>query len=177
LPCIDQVFDLVVCRLALHQVANPTAVVREMLRVTRSTGRIGIIDIIADDDPAVAAGTNRLERLRDPSHNRTLTLTEILDLISHAGASITTTSRRDHPLDLEDWMNRTDTPVAARDAIRERLDRELAGGQPTGLRPHRTPDGTISFTHEWATITAVPAPAMNNGDLCHGSTPGSAPGG
>jgi SAM-dependent methyltransferase len=156
LPWTAQQFDLVVCRLALHQVADPATVVREMLRVTRSTGRIGITDMIADDDPVVAAESNRLERLRDPSHNRTLTLTEICSLLTDNGASVTTTARRDHPLDLEDWMSRTGTPSPARSAIRECLDRELAGGQTTGLRPYRRLDGTISFKHQWATVTAVP---------------------
>ena len=155
LPWTGQQFDLVVCRLALHQVADPAAVVCEMLRVTRSTGRIGITDMIADDDPVVAAETNRLERLRDPSHNRTLTLTEIRGLLTGNGASITATARRDHPLDLEDWMSRTGTPGPARSAIRQRLDRELAGGQPTGLRPYRRFDGAISFSHQWVTVTAA----------------------
>lgn len=155
LPWTAQQFDLVVCRLALHQVADPAAVVREMLRVTRSTGRIGITDMIADDDPVVAAETNRLERLRDPSHNRTLTLTEIRGLLTGNGASITATARRDHPLDLEDWMSRTGTPGPARSAIRQRLDRELTGGQPTGLRPDRRLDGAISFNHQWVTVTAA----------------------
>ena len=156
LPWAAQEFDLVVCRLALHQVADPPAVVREMLRVTRPTGRIGITDMIAADDPVVAAEANRLERLRDPSHHRTLTLTEIRRLLTGDRATITATARRDHPLDLEDWMSRTGTPIPARNAIRERLNQELAGGQPTGLRPHRRLDGAISFTHQWVTITAVP---------------------
>ena len=156
LPWAARQFDLVVCRLALHQVADPPAVVREMLRVTRPAGRIGITDMIADDDPVVAAQANRLERLRDPSHNRTLTLAEIGGLVTGSGASITATARRDHPLDLEDWMSRTGTPIPARRAIRERVDQELAGGQATGLRPHRGPGGAISFTHPWATVTAVP---------------------
>jgi SAM-dependent methyltransferase len=145
----------VVCRLALHQVADPAAVVREMLRVTRPAGRIGITDMIADDDPVVAAEANRLERLRDPSHHRTLTLAEIGSLVTGHGASITATTRRDHPLDLEDWMSRTGTPISARSAIRERFDQELAGGLVTGLRPCRRLDGTISFTHQWVTVTAV----------------------
>jgi len=156
LPWAAQQFDLVVCRLALHQVADPPAVVREMLRVTRPAGRIGITDMIADDDPVVAAEANRLERLRDPSHHRTLTLTEIGGLVTGHGASITAIARRDHPLGLEDWMSRTGTPIPARSAIRERLDQELAGGQATGLRPCRGPGGAISLTHQWATVTAVP---------------------
>jgi SAM-dependent methyltransferase len=156
LPWAGQQFDLVVCRLALHQVADPPAVVREMLRATRPTGRIGITDIIAADDPVVVAEANRLERLRDPSHNRTLTLTEIRGLLTGNRARITATARRDHPLDLEDWMSRAGTPIPARGAIRERLDQELAGGRPTGLRPYRRLDGAVSFTHQWVTITATP---------------------
>ena len=156
LPWAGQQFDLVVCRLALHQVADTAAVVAEMLRVTRPAGRIGITDMVAAADPVVAAEAHRLERLRDPSHHRTLTLTEIRSLLTGRGASITATARRDHPLDLEDWMSRTGTPLSVRTAIRQRLEHELAGGQPTGLRPYRRPDGAISFTHQWVTITAVP---------------------
>jgi ubiquinone/menaquinone biosynthesis C-methylase UbiE len=38
LPWIDRQFDLVACRIALHQVADPAAVVREMARcATRAT--------------------------------------------------------------------------------------------------------------------------------------------
>jgi SAM-dependent methyltransferase len=159
LPWIDRQFDLVACRLALHQVADPAAVVREMVRVTRPDGRIGVADIIADDDPAVAAEANRLERLRDPSHGRTLTVAEIHALLAEAGAVVTSTARRDNALDFEDWMNRTQTPAETRAAIRQRMAAELNGGEPTGLRPRRGPDGTdgtVSLTHVWATITATP---------------------
>jgi SAM-dependent methyltransferase len=71
LPWAGQAFDLVACRLTLHQVGDPAAVVREMVRVTRPGGRIGITDMIASQDPAVAAETERLERLRarGPRHH------------------------------------------------------------------------------------------------------------
>jgi hypothetical protein len=64
-----------------------------MVRVTRPDGRTGIIDITADDDPAVAAEANRLERLRDPSHGRTLTVGEIRALLAEAGADVTAAPR------------------------------------------------------------------------------------
>ena len=155
LPWIDGQFGLVVCRIALHQVGDPAAVVREMARVTRPGGRVGITDIIADADPAVAAEANRLERRRDPSHGRTLTVPEIHGLLAAAGAQVTATTARDNPLDFEDWMERTQTPAAIREEIRERIARELDGGPPTGLRPHRGPDGAVRLTHTWATIMAT----------------------
>jgi ubiquinone/menaquinone biosynthesis C-methylase UbiE len=157
LPWLDGQFDLVACRLTLHQVADPAAVVREMVRVTRPDGRIGIIDITADDDPALAAEANRLERLRDPSHGRTLTAGEIRALLAGSGAAVTGTACRDNPLDLEDWMSRTRTPPGTRDVIRERIARELAGGEPTGLRPYQDPRGAIGIRHVWAAVTATPA--------------------
>ncbi|WP_158891291.1 class I SAM-dependent methyltransferase [Amycolatopsis anabasis] len=152
LPWLDGQFDLVVCRLALHQVADPAAVVREMVRVTRPGGRVGVTDMITEEP--VRAETNRLERLRDPSHGTTLTLAEIHDLLAAAGAEVTSTATQDQPLDLEDWMHRTATPEDARAEIRERMRTELDGGPETGLRPSRDADGVLTFVHTWATTVA-----------------------
>jgi ubiquinone/menaquinone biosynthesis C-methylase UbiE len=156
LPWLDAQFDLTVCRLTLHQVADPRGVVREMARVTRPTGRIAIIDITADDDPAVAAEANRLERLRDPSHGRTLTTDEVRQLLAAAGAKVTATSHHDQALDVEDWMERTATPTHIRADIRARFDDELGGGRPTGLRPYRHNNGMLLLTHTWTMVTARP---------------------
>ena len=156
LAWLDDQFDLVVCRLAVHQVADPVAMVAEMVRVTRPGGRIGITDMVVDDDPVSASEANRLERLRDPSHGRTHTIAEIQALLRAAGAEITEVVTRDHPLDLEDWLERTATPPGDREEIRTRLRAELDGGPPTGLRPHREADDTLTFVHAWATIVATP---------------------
>ena len=112
-------------------------------------GRIAVIDMIADPTPKIAEETNRLERLRDPSHGRTLTAAEITHLIEDAGGVIETDSVQDQPLDLEDWMARTETPAAIREEIRRRLDDELRGGSPTGLRPARDAGGQVTFVHPW----------------------------
>ncbi|HEY9418501.1 MAG TPA: class I SAM-dependent methyltransferase [Pseudonocardia sp.] len=154
LPWLDAQFDLVVCRITLHQVADPAAVVREMVRVTRPGGRIGITDILLLD-PALETENTRLERLRDPSHNRTLTIEEIHGLLTSAGATPVSTATMDNPLDLEDWMHRSQTPGEVREEIRLRLDDEMAGGRPTGLRPARDGDRR-TFMHRWATVVAVP---------------------
>ena len=61
----------------------------------------------------------------------------------------------DSALALEDWLERTQTPAPIRADIRERFDRELDGGAPTGLRPARGPDGTVSFTHRRAAVVAT----------------------
>lgn len=155
LPWPDGRFDLVVCRLALHQVADPAGVVREMVRVTRAGGRIGVADMIVDEDPVLAREANRLERLRDPSHNTTLTRTEITGLLAAAGAAITSSAVRDQHLDLADWMQRSATPPDAQAEIRRCVERELAGGEATGLRPALGSDGQIGFVHPWLAVVAA----------------------
>jgi SAM-dependent methyltransferase len=155
LPWPGRQFDLTVTRLSLHQVADPAAVVREMVRVTRPTGRVAVIDLTVDDDPGTADEANRIERLRDPSHHRTLTAGEIRALLESAGAGVRAVSDHDQPLPLEDWMARTATPPQVRDRIRARISEELAGGRPTGLRPHRR-EAEVALTHTWTMTVAVP---------------------
>ena len=111
------------------------------VRVTKDGGRIAVIDMIADPTPRIAEETNRLERLRDPSHGRTLTAAEITHLIEDAGAVIEGESVQDQALDLEDWMARTETPAANCDEIRQRLDGEMQGGFPTDCAQPGMPTG------------------------------------
>jgi len=155
LPWIDGQFDLVACRLTLHQVADPAAVVREMLRVTRPGGRVAVIDMTAPDDAALAAEMNRIEKLRDPSHGRTLSERETHDLLTETGAGVVHCSRHDQPVDVEDWMERTATPAGTRELIRTRFAEELVGGQPTGLRPSRDESGVLELTHTWTLSVAL----------------------
>ena len=44
-----------------------------------------VVDDFASEDPAKAAAFNRLEKLRDPSHSRALSLTELKSLFGTAG--------------------------------------------------------------------------------------------
>jgi SAM-dependent methyltransferase len=160
LPWIDGQFDLVTCRLTLHQVADPAAVVQEMLRVTRPGGRVAVIDLTAPDDAREAAEMNRLEKLRDPSHGRTLSERETHNLMTATGAAVVHCSRHDQPLDVEDWMERTATPAATRALIRARFAQELVGAPPTGLRPSRDAAGVLHLTHTWTmSVAQVGSPA------------------
>jgi len=80
LPYPDAAFTIVVTRFAVHHFPDPTAVMREMVRVCAPNGRVVVVDTCASADPAKAAAFNRLEKLRDPSHVRALPLAELQDL-------------------------------------------------------------------------------------------------
>src|SRR5216110_2448848 len=85
LPYPDGAFTIVVTRFAMHHFLDPAAVFREMVRVCAPGGRIVIVDTYTAEDPAKAAAFNQLEILRDPSHARSLYLTELKALFQTAG--------------------------------------------------------------------------------------------
>jgi SAM-dependent methyltransferase len=85
LPYDGGSFTIVVTRFAFHHFLEPLAVLREMVRVCARAGRIVVVDTFASEDPAKAAEFNRLEKLRDPSHARNLTLTELKGLFRTVG--------------------------------------------------------------------------------------------
>jgi len=85
LPYEDASFTIVVTRFSFHHFLDPAAVLREMVRVCAPEGRIVVVDDYASGDPLKAAAFNRLERLRDPSHVRCLTLRELKDLFPAVG--------------------------------------------------------------------------------------------
>jgi ubiquinone/menaquinone biosynthesis C-methylase UbiE len=85
LPWVDASFTVVVTRFAVHHFPDPSAVLREMVRVCAPGGRVVVADTCASADPAKAAEFNRLETLRDPSHVRALPLAELRGLFRAAG--------------------------------------------------------------------------------------------
>jgi ubiquinone/menaquinone biosynthesis C-methylase UbiE len=85
LPYEDGAFTIVVSRFAFHHFPDPPAVLREMLRVCAPGGRIVVVDTLASEDPAKAATFNRLEKLRDPSHARNLSLSELKGMFRSVG--------------------------------------------------------------------------------------------
>jgi ubiquinone/menaquinone biosynthesis C-methylase UbiE len=85
LPYADDTFNIVVTRFSMHHFLDPIGVLREMVRVCAPGGRIVVVDMYASEDVAKAAEWNRLEKLRDPSHARCLTLTELKRLFGVAG--------------------------------------------------------------------------------------------
>jgi SAM-dependent methyltransferase len=85
LPYEDTSFTIVTTRFSCHHFLDPAAVVREMVRVCAPGGRVIVVDDYASEDPSKAAAFNQLEKLRDPSHSRCLTLTELKSLFAAAG--------------------------------------------------------------------------------------------
>lgn len=162
LPFLDASFDVVVCRFAAHHFEAPDAVVAEMARCVRPGGHVALADLIADDNPPIAAEQNRLERLRDPSHTRMLSAAELETVLAGAGLHAVDLLARPLERPLEPWLDQAEAAVPTADQIRRELRAELAGGPVTGFAPRERRDesgGELWFTQTFASaIARRPAP-------------------
>ena len=154
LPFLDASFDAVVSRFAAHHFERPEAVVSEMVRCTRPGGHVALVDLVADEDPSVAAEQNRLERLRDPSHTRMLAASEIEALLGEAGVHSIDVAIRPLERPLGPWLEQTQTDEAVRDEIRDALRADVVGGAVTGFRPRAGEDGELWFVQTFAAAIA-----------------------
>jgi len=141
LPFVDDSFDVVVSRFAVHHFERPRVQVAEMRRCGR---RLAIGDLVAD--PHAADTQNRLERLRDPSHVRLLTLDELAALVQTDDVEVRAVIRP-----LEPWLAQTGTPEPAAHEIRTALQTEIEGGPPTGFQPRYEGD-ELHFVHTMASL-------------------------
>ena len=150
LPFLDESFDLVTCRFAVHHFAEPARQIGEMVRVSRRGGRVAIVDLVAFDE-ALASEHDRLERLRDPSHTRALPAREIAELLAAAGAPVRHETTHDQRVAFDRWLAQAQTPADAAEAVRAALEAELDGGPPTGMRPLVHEDA-LHFMQRWAIL-------------------------
>lgn len=81
LPFERGAFDLAACRRVLHHTARPELVISELARVTRPGGRLLLVDQLGATDPLVQLERDRFDRVRDPSHQRSLPDADIRALL------------------------------------------------------------------------------------------------
>ncbi len=152
LPFADQSFDVVVTRATLHHFSDPQLVVGEMVRVTRPHGKIVVTDVVSSENADDAGLHNALEILRDPSHVRMLSPSEILRLIGAAGLRVAATTTWEMPREFDEWLQITNAPerraplltvmrALAQAGIRAGIDLAVSGN-------------TLVFKHQWLLVTA-----------------------
>ena len=105
MPFPDTAFSAVVTRYSFHHFLDPEAVLAEMVRVCRPGGRVAVIDVFTSS-PEQAEACNHVEKLRDPSHVRALSLEELTALCHDAGLRDVRTSfyKLDVPGVTGDWI-------------------------------------------------------------------------
>lgn len=151
LPFPDGQFDVVVSRFAFHHFDDPTAAAREMARVCRPGGVVGVIDMAAEDEET-AARRDELERLRDPSHARALAPNELTGLLSAAGVTAEIAAERHRTLPAGPWLEQGQPGETQGAEVLAALEAEAHGGPATGLAAHRDDEG-LAIRHLYVIAT------------------------
>jgi len=149
LPFVDDSFDLVFCRTALHHMVEPERAVEEMGRVCRPGGRVVVEDMTAPT--AELRGTfDDLHRALDPSHAHVLLDTELAALLEqHVGPL----AHGQHST-----VSYPFSSPGVPDTIMGPLRAELAGGGQTGFQPAAEGDVVhVTFTNTAVHATKAPA--------------------
>ena len=153
LPFDDASFDVVVSRSAVHHFADPPAAFREMARVTRKGGRIITVDVAACESEADARLHNALETLRDPSHVRMLSRSELHRALAQAGLAIEEAVTWTNHREFDEWMKIIDAPerIGPLKVVMTALA-EAGVSVGVGLRLDQ---GRLRFEHQPALTVAV----------------------
>ncbi|MGH2907095.1 MAG: class I SAM-dependent methyltransferase [Solirubrobacterales bacterium] len=126
LPFADRQFQIVTCSRALHHMVDPAAAINEMARVLEFGGRLLIVDNITYEEGELARKHNELERLRDPSHAQTLTLTALERMIGDAACTVKSTDVTSSTRPLAQWLADAGRPFETSEPAVEFVDRGLS---------------------------------------------------
>jgi ubiquinone/menaquinone biosynthesis C-methylase UbiE len=145
-------FDQVLTRLSFHHFPDVAAVLAEIRRVLRPGGRMIVADVVSSEDADQSALHNSLERLRDPTHVRMLSSTELLQVIHGAGFSVMHEERWQQQRSFGEWAAIIADPTRTQPL--EQVMRVLArAGEGAGISlREEAPD--LLFTHTWLLVTA-----------------------
>ena len=152
LPFDSASFSIVTSRYAVHHFVEPLRVLREMVRVCKPGGRVAVMDTIASDDPRKAEMFNRMEKLRDPSHARALTLSEMLNSFQQAGLLAATITPYKMTVELEGLLETSFPEDGNREVIREMIVTSLEN-DTLGVDTH-TRDEKVYFSYPIAILVA-----------------------
>ncbi|HEY2231095.1 MAG TPA: class I SAM-dependent methyltransferase [Xanthobacteraceae bacterium] len=147
LPFDDARFDGVVNRLAVHHFADPQRALSEMFRVLKPGGAAVIVDVVSSEDTNESTLHNAIERLRDPSHVRMLSASELEAGMARAGFQAGERATWDMSRELEEWLGIVNDPARV-EPIRTVVHALAEAGRSAGLGLSIR-NGQVVFFHRW----------------------------
>jgi ubiquinone/menaquinone biosynthesis C-methylase UbiE len=106
LPFKTNSVDGITCRLGAHHFTNVHSFVREARRALRSGGWFVLVDSIGSEDHEADELIDRLERVRDPSHQRNYRRSDWLEMLAELGFKTEHEEVVSKEIDAYDWMER-----------------------------------------------------------------------
>lgn len=152
LPFDDGTYDTVVTRLSLHHFPVVSSVLAEVRRVLSPCGTLILADIHSSDEPGEAELHNALEQLRDPTHVRMLSRTELRRELERTGFEILSEANWEQPRRFEEWAKVVNDPIRTNSLfiVMRSLARQ---GVSAGIDLRETAND-IGFTHTWSMMIA-----------------------
>jgi SAM-dependent methyltransferase len=141
-------YDLVVSRYVVHHVEDPLAFVRHQAELLRPGGTLVVSDQTTDPNPARAGWHQDIERARDGTHTRHLTLGALVDLLTACGLGAVRVVEEPLELDFDEWFDRG-TPTRAKHEVRAMV----LAGSARGFSAEASPSGRIRLT-TWRAMIA-----------------------
>jgi ubiquinone/menaquinone biosynthesis C-methylase UbiE len=116
LPFSDATFDLVTCRIAPHHFGDIDRFLHQCERVLKPGGLLALVDNVvpgstgddarAEEQRLAGDYINTFERLRDPSHQRCLSVDEWLQAFGRAGLAVIHYETQPKAIEFNDWARR-----------------------------------------------------------------------
>jgi ubiquinone/menaquinone biosynthesis C-methylase UbiE len=148
-------FDVVVNRFTLHHMPDPAAALCEWARVLKPGGRLGIFDMFTSEHPEERELHDTVERLRDPSHVRTLALSDLFHMIGLAGLGSDSLAVVHHEFDVDDWMMHCEQTEQLRRECYALFESSLDTSTYVGKRIRRDERGKLFYRVRWAITVAT----------------------
>lgn len=151
LPFPNAVFDFIFSRFSAHHWTDLGAGLREARRVLKPGGIACFIDVVSPERPLLDTVLQAMEILRDPGHVRDYSVAQWYRQLGEAGFLLATQEPRRLDIAFADWVERTDTPPAMREAIRV-----LQAQSASAAREHFAfrPDGSFTCDVQTMWVTA-----------------------
>jgi SAM-dependent methyltransferase len=121
LPFADDSFDAVACRVAAHHFHDVIAAVKEMARVAKHR-------VVICDNTFVSEASEEADRVRDPSHVRNYSAPEWHSFFELAGLRVADERFMQRPLEIQPWLDRTQTSPEDQERVRELLGDRIEDG-------------------------------------------------
>jgi SAM-dependent methyltransferase len=147
---LDPPYDAAVSRYVVHHVEDPRAFVLRQAELLRRGAILVVCDQTSDPDPSRFRWHQEIERARDRTHTRHLTVGALVDLVAAAGLESIRLEEEPFELDFDEWYDRG-TPAAPKTDVR----RMVLAGTARGFAPEPLPDGAVRIRASRSLIRGV----------------------
>jgi len=149
LPFSEETFAAVITRYSLHHFHEQATILNEMTRVAKAGGVVMAVDMVLPESKRMFY--DGVERMRDPSHVRTLTLEEMRKAAREAKLSDLRAEFYRWEMELETLL-KASFPVPGTEELIRKAFREDAGKDNLGVGAHWK-DGRICFSYPIMILT------------------------